>query len=347
VLRLAVALAALLAVAPAALASSTSRDRVASAEWQYAATGVDRVPERVLHAARAVTIAIVDTGADVNAPALSGRIATAYDSVDGSRRVADASGHGTFVASLAAGRARGDGAVAGFGGDARLLVVKVSSRPDRLRDLDVADAIVWAVDHGARIVNLSLSGPTVSAAERAALRYAVNHGVLVVAAAGNAYLTGNRPQYPAAFASQLASARAGGAVVAVAASTRDGGHAAFSSAGSYVDLAAPGDDVVGALAARSSRRMFAPLSLPGVPGRYGVASGTSFAAPEVAGAAALVWAADPGLTAAGVASLLEQTASGDGSWNAELGYGVIDVGSAVGAAQAAHAQAAPDRPSGQ
>ena len=74
--------------------------------------------------------------------------------------------------------------------------------------------------------------------------------------------------------------------------------------------------------------------LPGARGLYGYASGTSFAAPEVAGAAALVWAANPSLTAREVAQILKETASGHGTWTPELGYGVIDVAAAVARAQA-------------
>ena len=76
-------------------------------------------------------------------------------------------------------------------------------------------------------------------------------------------------------------------------------------------------------------------ALPGaLGGVYGYGSGTSFASPQVAGAAALVWAANPQLRADQVASIIEQTASGKGSWNAELGYGVLDVAAAVARAQA-------------
>ena len=68
-------------------------------------------------------------------------------------------------------------------------------------------------------------------------------------------------------------------------------------------------------------------------GRYGYGSGTSFAAAEVSGAAALVWAADPALTAQRVARLLEETASGHGTWTRDLGFGVVDVAAAVGRAR--------------
>jgi hypothetical protein len=75
------------------------------------------------------------------------------------------------------------------------------------------------------------------------------------------------------------------------------------------------------------------MQLPGSPGVYGFGSGTSFSTPEVAGAAALVWAANRSLRAPAVAEILKQTASGRGSWTPELGYGVIDVAAAVARAR--------------
>ncbi len=302
-------------------------------EWQYAATHEDAVPPWVRRAAARVTIAVIDTGADLMAPDLASKSPSGYDVSTGTADVTDTAGHGTFVASLAAG-SDSTGAFAGFGGDARLLIVKATGADGTFRDVDEAAAIVYAVRHGARIINLSFSGPRTSPAERSAIRYAVAHGRLVVAAAGNALQTGNPVQYPAALLQPLGSNGTGGSGLAVAASTRNGTAASFSSAGSYVSLAAPGESVFGALSTvaptTANRRVHLPTD---VPGAYGFGSGTSFAAPQVAGAAALVWAADPALTAAGVAAILKHTAGGRG-WTPELGYGVIDVAAAVGAATA-------------
>jgi serine protease len=309
------------AAAPAALTLGLVSTPLGGAyEWQYFATGADRVPASVRAAARATTIAVLDTGVDASAPALAGRLAGQYD-VRSSRKAApDLSGHGTFVASLAAG---GDG-IAGVGGDARLLSVKIGDGP-QFDDVDVAAGIVYAVKHGARIVNLSFAGPTRSAVEVSAVRYAAQRGVLLVAAAGNDALAGNAPEYPAALLEP------GGLGLSVGASDFAGNRAPFSEHGSFVSLAAPGASVFGALASRSAATAFPRTALPGVSaaGLYGFASGTSFAAPQVAGAAALVWAANPRLTAKQVASILEQSASGHGAWGPDLGYGVLDAAAAV------------------
>ncbi len=293
-------------------------------EWQWYATGVDRVPAAILAAAARTTIAIVDTGADLSAPALAGKVKRAFDVRSGRRSVDDANGHGTFVASIAGGSTASGGAVAGFGGAARLLVVKVGDGT-RVNDVDVAAGIVRSVQGGARIVNVSIAGPTRSAAEAGAVAYAARHGALVVAAAGNDALAGNPAEYPAALLHGLG--------LAVGASDMDGRRARFSEHGQFISLAAPGTAVFGALAREARSSLFSRTALPGgAAGLYGFASGTSYAAPQVSGAAALVWAANPRLTAHQVAAVLEQTAGGHGAWSPELGYGVIDVSAAVEAA---------------
>ena len=121
----------------------------------------------------------------------------------------------------------------------------------------------------------------------------------------------------------------GGAGLAVAASTQAGSRAAFSNTGSWVSIAAPGENVFGSLSTSSSTALYPRATVPGLSGLHGFASGTSFAAPQVAAAAALVWGAKPSLTARQVAQILKDTASGHGVWTSDLGFGVIDVAAAV------------------
>jgi subtilisin family serine protease len=301
----------------------------AGLDWQYSATGLDRVPESALRSAGAIRIAVIDTGADVSAPGLASKRPAAYNVHTHTANVADTNGHGTLVASLAAGSV-GDGAgVSGSGGDAQLLVVKAADAGGAFSTGDETVAIRYAVDHGARVINLSLGGTTTSAPERTAIRYAVEHGVLLVAAAGNDYGNGNPVEYPAALLQPPGSNGADGAGLVVAASTRDGSRAPFSNTGSWISLAAPGVGVFGALSERSSPVAYPRAAVAGSRGLFGYASGTSFAAPQVAGAAALVWGANPSLTARDVARILKETASGHGTWTPELGFGVIDVAAAV------------------
>jgi subtilisin family serine protease len=303
-------------------------------EWQYAAARENLVPASVAHAASGFTIAVIDTGVDVSSPDLAAKAPTTWSVRTDSTDVTDYYGHGTFVASLAAGSSTNGEGVAGFGGDAKLLAVQAAGPDGTFTDVDEADAIVYAVDHGAKIINMSFGGPGSSPTEQSAIAYAAAHGVLLVAAAGNSGLSGNQPSYPAALLQPVGSSGQGGIGLAVGASTLTGSRASFSNYGSYISLAAPGENVFGAISSSADPSFWPRQNLPGsAAGLYGYGSGTSYSSPEVAGAAALVWAANPGLSAAGVAEILKQSASGHGGWNQDTGYGNLDVAAAVARAQ--------------
>ena len=311
-----------------------------AAQWQFSATNADQVSPAVSAAAAGVTIAVIDTGADLGAPDIAAKAPHTYSVRSRTVDVTDLNGHGTFVAALAAGSGSNGNGIAGVAGDAQLMVVQAGGPSGSFTDVEEAAAIVYAVDHGARILNLSLGGPTTSSVERRAIDYAVSKGVLLVAAVGNSYANGNAIEYPAALLQVPGSRGVGGRGLAVGASNRAGTRASFSSTGTHVSLAAPGEGVFSAVSSVSSTKRYPRAPLPGsLGGVYGYASGTSFAAPQVAGAAALVWGANPLLSAAEVASLLEQTASGRGAWTPELGYGVLDVAAAIGLANGAPAAA--------
>jgi subtilisin family serine protease len=302
-------------------------------EWQYTATRAGTVPDAVLRAAASVTIAVIDTGADLAAPDLAAKQPATYNIFNQGTDVRDFHGHGTFVASLAGGSVSNGEGIAGFGGDAKLLIVQGGRADGSFTDVDEAEAIVYAVNQGAKVINLSIGGLQTSAIERRALEYAADHGVLVVAAAGNEFEDGNPVEYPAALLQPVGSNGRGGWGLAVGASTRGGRRASFSNTGSWISLAAPGDNVFSAISSYTKARHWPRHALPGsTQGLYGYASGTSFSAPQVSGAAALVWAANPVLTRDQVAWILKRTASGDGRWTRALGYGVLDVGRAVATA---------------
>jgi subtilisin family serine protease len=298
-------------------------------EWQYTAAHVDGVPDSVLRAAAQIKIAVVDTGCDLRQPDIAAKSPEVYSVIHPHARhdVRDYYGHGTFVASLAAGSVTNGDGIAGFGGDARLMCVQIVHADGSISDVDEAAGIVYAVKHGAKIINLSLGGAEPSTLETRAVRYAQRHGVLVVAAAGNEFHYGNPVEYPAALLQPKGSDGRGGSGLSVGASTLKGERAPFSNAGSYVSLVAPGENVFAALSGYSD---WARMALPGsTAGVYGFASGTSFATPEVAGAAALVWAANPGLSARQVVAVLKRSASGHGAWTPTLGFGVLDAAAAV------------------
>ncbi len=295
-------------------------------EWQWDAARVGEVPDWVLRAASSVTVAVIDSGADLGAPDLADKSPATWSVLGRSHKVRDRLGHGTFVSSLATGSVANGVGISGFGGDAKLLAVQAIDADGYITDVDEAAAIVYAVKHGAKIINLSIGGSETSPVETRALRYAARHGVLVVAAAGNEHDEGNPVEYPAALLQPVGSDGRGGIGLAVGATAMDGTRAYFSNTGSYISIAAPGYNV---FAAESADSDWPHAELPwSSPGYYGWASGTSFSAPLVAGAAALVWGANPALPARQVAWILKATATGE-SWGPELGWGRLDVAAAV------------------
>ena len=218
------------------------------------ATRTNEVPEPVLRAAAGVKIAVIDTGADLRHPDLAAKNPETWDIVRKRTDVRDLDGHGTFVSTLAAGSVSNDEGIAGFGGDAQLLIVKASGKDGMFTEVDEAAAIVYAVDHGAKVINLSLGGEGSSIIEKRAVEYAASRNVLLVAAGGNEYEEGNPVEYPAALLQPPGSKGQGGVGLVVAASTMAGKRAYFSNTGTHISLAAPGDSVFGGVATTSAAR---------------------------------------------------------------------------------------------
>ena len=249
-----------------------------------------------------VIVAVIDSGVRATHQDLAGAVLHGVDFVasggDGSD---DQNGHGTHVAGIIAARRNGIGVVGAAPGT-RILPIRVLDASGSGMTSDVAAGIIYAADHGARVVNLSLGGPSPSAAMQTAIQYANSKGTIVFAAAGNYAQNGNPVTYPAAYPE----------AVAVAAVDSFGNRAAFSSYGSYVDLAAPG---VGILSAWGN-----------ADNAYASASGTSMATPFAAAAAALVIAAHPTLTVAEVRNRLESTATDIGPAGNDIytGHGLIN-----------------------
>lgn len=249
-------------------------------------------------------VAVVDSGVDTAHPDLRGRTVAGYNALTPGTAPKDDNGHGTMVAGIAAANTDNGEGVAGAAWTARVMPVKVLDAEGSGYDSDVAEGVVWAADHGARIINLSLGGPHDGAVLHDAVRYATGKGAVVVAAAGND--GDGRAQYPAAYPE----------VVAVGATDATGRLTDFSSYGDWVDVAAPGAGIVST----------------GPGGGYYVGDGTSFAAPIVSGTVALVRTVHPSLTPAQVASRLRSTARDAGPRGIDpyYGYGVLDAYAAAG-----------------
>ncbi len=292
---------------------------------------------RLSRGANAVLLAIADTGIDEAHPDLGGtladgtsRIAHATDIVAGAS-VHDLYGHGTPVAGVAAARTN-NGAhfdslgVAGVcGGDGganagcRIMPIKITvAASSATSSFYIAQAVLRATDLGARVVNVSFAGTTPSRLERLAMLYAITHGCVPVAAAGNSGAReGDHAQYPAAYA-------ADGLCVQVGASDAWDRRAAFSSYGPGLDLLAPGVDVW-------TTFMTYPSAAGGIHPGYVAASGTSFAAPFVTGAIGLLAAARPELCDVDFQRLLRESAHDLGAPgpDRETGWGRLDLAAAL------------------
>ncbi|SHH42731.1 Serine protease, subtilisin family [Jatrophihabitans endophyticus] len=256
------------------------------------------------HGTAAVRIAVIDSGVDVGHPDLAGKVVGRFNAVTGSSSVGDAVGHGTFVAGVAAADTGNGIGVAGAGYDTSLLAVKIADRYGDIALDDEVAGIRWAVAHGADVINLSISGPAASTAERKAIEYAQRKGVLVVAAAGNEHST--TKQYPAAYRDVIA-------VGATDVASRR--RASFSSHGAWVTLAAPGTGIYSTVPRAGSE------DFPTHAG-YARGDGTSFATPLVAGAAALVKAQNPAMSAAAIRAALVRATRGYA--HSDLGRGQLD-----------------------
>ncbi|HEY1776868.1 MAG TPA: S8 family serine peptidase [Solirubrobacteraceae bacterium] len=262
---------------------------------------------------RDVRIAVVDTGIDAGHPDLAGKVVAAAN-FTASTTALDLSGHGTHVAGVAAANFDNGIGIAGMAPNARLMDIKVLAVDGDGRTAgdcaDVADGIVWATNHGANVINMSLGSRSPCQAIALAVDYAYAHGALPIAAAGNDASTVQ--SYPAA----------DNHVLSVAATTASDQVASFSNRGaSWVDVAAPGAGIVSTL----------PTYANGTGAiDYGYLSGTSMATPVVSGIAGLIWAQMPAGQAnrdveARILTSAEPVAGTGTDWR----YGLVDACRAV------------------
>jgi hypothetical protein len=293
-----------------------------------------------------VRVAVIDSGVDLTHPDLQRRIAMARSFVGGTAQ--DTRGHGTIVAGIIAAELDNQTGIAGLAPAAELLVAKVVSPAGTIAVEAEARAIRWAVDNGARVVNISLGGlrdprhpnrDTYSRLEEEAVRYAVKRGAVVVAAVGNA---DQAPRSPWRFASYPAALPH---VVGVSALTRSGGSPGFSNRDAvFNDVAAPGEDIISTF----PRSITADKPgcqeqgyTPCASDEFRPPDGTSFAAPQVTAVAANLLGARPLLRPEQVTEIIERTAvdasASTGCRTCPLGrdsltgWGALDATSAIGA----------------
>jgi serine protease len=290
-----------------------ANDTYRSQQWALDTLGVEHTWATTTGAG--VCVAVLDTGILTTHPDLAGQVVGGVDET-GSGSMSDVYGHGTHVAGIIAALANNHRGVAGAAPGAKLLDVKVMADNGTGYDTWVAQGIIWAVDHNAQVLNLSLgascpqwnSSLCTSSAIQSALAYAQQHGVVVVAAGGNDGLQVGTDNWswPAAY----------GSPIAVAATTESNGRASFSTKAPYLTVAAPGQDI---------------LSTYLGPG-YAWMSGTSMATPYVTATVALMLASNPTETPTQVKARLEGTALDLGSpgFDQSFGYGLIQPSLAVG-----------------
>jgi thermitase len=234
-----------------------------------------------------VVIAVLDTGVAGDHEDLAGKMVAGYNFINDSADARDDHGHGTFVASIAAAQTDNGVGIAGVCWHARVMPLKCVYSSGVGSYLDIAAAIRFAADNGAGVINLSLGGRSPSFILEEACRYAFDEGCVIVGSTGN---QGGAVIYPAAYDEYC---------LAVAATDAHDQTPVWSNYGPQVDVAAPGVELRGAY--------YSPLA-PQYLDRYGYKSGTSFSAPIVAGAAALLRAYKPFLTNAEVMELIRVTA---------------------------------------
>lgn len=315
------------------------------AQWGLAKINCPAAWDRTTGSAN-VVVAVIDTGIDLDHPELAPLLVPGMDMVDlginptpppGFRFEGDFQGrdsvpqdevgHGTHVAGTIACLSNNGVGVAGVTWNCRIMPVRVLARianianPGDVRGVgsaaDIAAGIRWAVDNGARILSLSLGGPTDTQVERDAIAYAIAHGAVVVAAMGNGGPNATA-SYPGAYPD----------VVAVGAIDQTDHLATFSQVGPHIDLVGPGVGILSTVWDNG----------------YATMSGTSMATPHVSGVAALVLSCNSNLTGPQVADILRQTARPlrdaptDPVPNDRYGFGCVD-------AEAAVNRACPARPS--
>jgi membrane-anchored mycosin MYCP len=252
-------------------------------------------------------VAVIDSGVDAAVPQLAGHVLAGFDAAAGHGTAdADCLGHGTFVAGIIAAQSVNGIGFVGVAPGAVILPVRQTDSGSRGTADGMASAIRWAVNSGAKVINVSAASQFTSTQLAEAVDYATKGDVLIVASVSNDAQSGNPKAYPAAYPG----------VVAVAAIGQNGQRADFSETGGYVSVAAPGANVL-SVGPRGNGHL--------------VGNGTSFAAPYVTGVAALVRAAHPNLSAAQVKHRLEATADHPSSTlpDPQLGWGVVNPYAAV------------------
>ncbi|HEX6793915.1 MAG TPA: Ig-like domain-containing protein [Casimicrobiaceae bacterium] len=292
-------------------AAGVTNDPMSGNEWHLATVGA---PTAWTYSTGAgITIAILDTGVDGTHPDLAANMVPGWNFYDNNSDTHDVNGHGTTVAGAAAAVTNNSVGVASIAGSAKIMPIRIADPTAYALWSTVAQGITYAADHGARVVNLSYEGASASSTIQQAASYLRSKGGVLFVAAGNTGAVDNTPPTDL--------------MMVVAATLQDDSHASWSTYGSFVDISAPGYNIIS--------------TAPG--GAYWYCWGTSLATPIVAGTAALILAKRPDFTPSQVDATLKSTATDLGTPGPDVYFGAGRVNAAAALQQAAGA--APPSPS--
>ena len=240
-----------------------------------------------------VIVAIIDSGVDYTHPLLENRMVAGYDFVDNDANPMDEHYHGTHVAGIVAESTNVN---------VKLMPIRALDEKGNGYDSNIAKGIYYAVENGASIINMSFQGKNYSTYLANAIDYAIDHNVLLVAASGNDGAS-TENYYPASEQN----------IIVVSATDRYDNLASFSNRGDSIDVSAPGVEILS--------------SIPG--GKYGVANGTSMAAPYVSGILAMLKVDNPAKSNGELEQLLKTYVDDKGAldWDPLFGEGIVNVSS--------------------
>lgn len=253
-----------------------------------------------------VIIGVVDTGVDLTHPDLKDQLLPGYNAIEPSEPPTDDVGHGTHVAGIIAAAVNNREGVAGMSWYNKILPVKVLDNSGAGTSYSVAQGVIWAADHGAKVINMSLGNYAEASFLHDAIKYAYDKDIVLVAATGNDNT--DQKGYPAAYPE----------VFAVSATTSGKEKASFSNYGDYVDVVAPGENIASTF----------------MNNQYAALSGTSMASPHVAALAGLIRSVNSKLKNTEVMDIMRKSVIDLGAQGKDpyFGYGQIDVVKALHAA---------------
>lgn len=277
-------------------------DPLRPSQWNMDYLDIPLLHERDLTGS-GIVVAVIDTGVDARHPDLVGQTVDGYDAVTDTPLPAgtatDPYGHGTHVAGIIAAHTGNGIAVASVAPGVKIMPLRVLNENGEGYDTDVVEAILWAVDNDADVINLSLGGPETSAILEDAVMRATKAGIPVVASAGNSAAEDNEPSYPAVYPE----------AIAVASHGADGQRSRFSTTGAFVDISAPGSNILSTMPNNTTEAL----------------SGTSMSAPHVSAALAILLAQGLAVDRATGALMASASDAGAPGRDDEFGEGILNI----------------------